>query len=183
MNVEFYNQIKNSSAHTQSRLDNAKYVIQNIDLLPELIEYSFNISDKQHIRATSILDKNFEINIELSMQYIDLIIDYLYKLKNDSAIRVISRILIAIVQFNTKKIKTNSGFLTDNQLEKISEACFDWFIGDYRVAVKHNSLLTLFEIGKKIDWIYPELRILLEKQVNFPSPAYKSIVKKILNLI
>ncbi len=183
MNLDFYNQIKNSSAHTQSRLDNANFVIQNISLLPELIEYSFNVADKQHIRATAILDKIFELQIELSVNYLDLIIDNLHKLKNDSAIRAISRILIAITQLNSKKIKTNSGFLTENQLEKITEACFDLFIADYRVAVKHNSLLTLFEIGKEINWIYPELQNLLEKQVDFPSPGYKSIVKKILILI
>ena len=41
----------------------------------------------------------------------------------------------------------------------------------------------LFEIGKTQDWIYPELRVILEKDVNGNSPAYKSIAKRILKNI
>jgi hypothetical protein len=83
-----------------------------------------------------------------------------------------------MTQDNAKK-----NYLTDSQLEKITEACFDWLIQDFRVAVKHHSVYTLIETGKKISWIYPELRTILEKEIEFPSPGYRSIVKKFLKMI
>ena len=41
----------------------------------------------------------------------------------------------------------------------------------------------LFEIGKTQDWIYPDLRVILEKDSVENSPAYKSIAKRILEQI
>lgn len=183
MNLKFYNQIKNSSAHTKSRKDNAEFVLQNLHLLPELIAFSFIVKDKQHIRACAVLDKVFELQLGLSFQFIDMICNDLHKLKNDSAIRSISRFVMFLVQYNTKNIKTNSSYLSENQLEKITEVCFDWLISDYRVAVKQHAIYMLFEIGKTQDWIYSELRIILEKDANENSPAYKSIAKRILKQI
>ena len=83
-----------------------------------------------------------------------------------------------MVQDNSKKY-----YLSKNQLEKITEVCFDWLISDYRVAVKHHVILTLFEIGKTQDWIYPELRLILEKDSIGSSPGFKSIAKKIMKKI
>ena len=183
MNLEFYNQIKNSTAHTKSREDNANFVLQNLNLLPDLIAYSFDINDKSHHRAAAILEKVFDLQIGLSYGFVELIINNLHKLKNDSAIRSISRFVMFWVQNNKKKIKTNSYHLTENQLEKITEVCFDWLISDYRVAVKQHAIYMLFEIGKTQDWIYPDLRVILEKDSVENSPAYKSIAKRILEQI
>jgi hypothetical protein len=183
MNLEFYNQIKNSSAHTKSREDNANFALQNLNLIPELIAFSFNVNDKSHIQAAAILDKVFELQFGLIYEYKDLVLKDLNQLKNDSAIRAISRIVMNLVQDNSKKIITNSNYLTQNQLEKITEVCFDWLIANYRVAVKQHAIYMLFEIGKTQDWIYPELQIILEKDSVGSSPAYKSIAKRILREI
>jgi myosin-crossreactive antigen len=83
-----------------------------------------------------------------------------------------------LVQDNSK-----NNYLTENHIESITEACFDWLIEEYRVAVKHHAVYTLIETGKHINWVYPELRTILEKEIEFPSPGYRSIVKKFLRLI
>jgi hypothetical protein len=183
MNLEFYNKIINSTAHTKSRYDNANFVLQNLNLLPNLIAHSFDVNDKNHYRAAAILDIVFELQFGLIYQFKDMILKDLHILKNDSAIRSISRFVMPLVQENSKKIKTNSNFLSEIQIEKITEVCFDWLISDYRVAVKQHAIYMLFEIGKTQDWIYPELQIILEKDAVGSSPAYKSIARRILKMI
>jgi hypothetical protein len=178
MNLELQKRIEKSSAHTQNRVDNGKYIIQNTYLVEELILFSLNVDNKLHIRACYILEKVFELELELALPFLDLICNNLNKLKNDSAIRCVSRFLMFLVQDNSKK-----NYLTENQLEKITESSFDWLIEDYRVAVKHHAVYTLIETGKIISWVYPELRTILEKEVEFPSPGYRSIVKKFMMIL
>lgn len=183
MNLVFYNKIKKSTAHTKSRYNNANFVLQNLNLLPVLIAFSFDVNDKNHHRAAAILDIVFELQFGLIYQFKDLILKDLHILKNDSAIRSISRFVMPLVEENCRKIKTNSNFLSEIQIEKITEVCFDWLISDYRVAVKQHAIYMLLEIGKTQDWIYPELRIILERDAVGGSPAYKSIAKRILKVI
>ncbi len=178
MNLELLKRIEKSSAHTQNRIENATFIFQNPELLKELIDFSFTISNKFHIRACYILEKIFEKQLELSFPYLDVICSHLKLLKNDSAIRCVSGFIQRLVQDNSRK-----NYLTHHQIEQITEASFDWLIADYRVAVMHHSVNILVETGKKIDWIYPELKIILQKEVSFPSPGYKSIVKKVLKEI
>jgi hypothetical protein len=178
MNLELLQRIEKSSAHTQNRIDNAEFILRNLDLLNELISFSFQTENKFHLRACCILEKVFELQLDLSFPFLDIICNDLKLLKNDSAIRSISRFLMFLVQDNSK-----NNYLTENQLEKITESSFDWLIGDYKVAVKHHAINTLIETGKKQSWIYPELLTILEKEIEFPSPGYRSIVKKFLKIV
>jgi hypothetical protein len=178
MNLELLERITTSSAHTKNRIENGNFIIRNRNLVEELIAFSFQTENKLHIRSCCILEKVFELQLDLAFPYLDLICKNLSKLKNDSAIRSISRFLMFLVQDNSK-----NNYLTENHLEKITEASFDWLIEEYRVAVKHHAVYTLIETGKFSNWVYPELRTILEKEIEFPSPGYKSIVKKFLKVI
>lgn len=179
MNAEFYKLIKNSTAHTQNRTDNGNYIIANQHLIKYLIEISFAIKDKTHIKACNILEKAIDLKTEIALQYIDLISNNLLVLKNDSAIRPMARIVMNIVFDNAK----NKNYLTDNQLEKITEACFDWLISDIRMASKVYAMYTLTEIGKKQNWIYQELKQILDKDAGEQSPGYKAAAREVLKKI
>jgi hypothetical protein len=183
VNSHFYTKIKNSTAHSKSREDNAEFVLENPEYLHYLMELCFQTNDKTHIRATAILEKLFEIDIELSKSYIESICTKIADLKNDSAIRSVSRHLMFLVQDNEQKRKSNLDYLTQNQLDKIAEASFDWLISDYRIAVKHHAMYTLLEIGKQQDWIYPEMKIILEKDAPNHSIGYKVVAKKMMGLM
>ncbi len=87
MNSELLHRIAKSTAHTQNRIENGNFIIQNLNLLEELIHFSFKTDDKLHIRACCILEKVFDLQLDLSFNYLDFICGNLYKLKNDSAIR------------------------------------------------------------------------------------------------
>ena len=175
MNYELLDRIEKSSAHTQNRLDNANYIINNPNLLPELISLSFATENKSHIRACSILEKVFEIQLDLAIPFVDKICENLENLKNDSAIRSISRLVRFMVLDNTQKKN-----VSENNIKKITTACFDWLISDIRVAPKAHAIYTLYELGKSQNWIQEELKQTLEYYTGSKSAGYKSVAKKIL---
>ena len=113
MDSALYQRIANSSANTQNRIDKGTFIVQNSHLLQELIAFSFDVKDKLHIRACCILEKVFELQITLSFPNLDFICKNTSQLKNDSAIRSISRFIMLLVQNNAKKKQ-----LTENILEK-----------------------------------------------------------------
>lgn len=175
MNQTFYNLVKNSTAHAKVRTDNGIYVIENQQFLEELINLSFNIKDKTHIKACNILEKAIDLKREILIPYMDLFSSNLDVLKNDSAIRPIARIVMNVVLDNSK----NKNYLTENHIEKIIEACFDWLISDIRMASKVYAMYTLTEIGKKQDWIYPELKQILDKDAGNQSSGYKAAAREV----
>lgn len=179
MNPEFYNLVKNSTMHTQNRTDNGNYVIDNQQFLEQLIFHSFDIKDKTHLKACNILEKAIDLKIEIALPHIDLICKDLLKLKNDSAIRPIARIIMNLVLDNAK----NKNYITEYQLDKITEACFDWLISDIRMAGKVYAMYSLTEIGKTQDWIYPELIMILEKDAPTQSIGYKAAVREVFRKI
>ncbi|MGB3152866.1 MAG: adenylosuccinate lyase, partial [Maribacter sp.] len=53
-------------------------------------------------------------------------------------------------------------------------ACFDWLIGNHKVAAKAYSMTCLLFLGRKFDWIHPELKLVLEQNYASGSAAYKA---------
>lgn len=178
MNLELLKRIEISSAHTQNRIDNANFIIENLDLLQDLVTFSFQIENKQHLRACCILEKVFELQLDLCLPFLDFICENLKKLKNDSAIRSISRFVMLMVQNDSKK-----QHLTPIHIEQITEICFDWLISDLRIAPKAHAIYTLYELGKNQDWIYPELKIILEQDAAKHSAGYKVVARETLKKI
>ncbi len=59
--------------------------------LDKLVRFTFKTNDKLHVRAYCILEKVFEINLDLSFPHIDFICENLNLLKNEIAIRSIAK--------------------------------------------------------------------------------------------
>jgi hypothetical protein len=97
-----------------------------------------------------------------------------------SAIRALSKIcmLLAISHFKKKEIQ-----LTENQLQKITETCFDWLLTDTKVASKCYSIRNLHLLGNHFDWIHSELKIVLVKDYASHFSANKAVGRKIMKKI
>lgn len=178
MDTELLKRIEKSSAHTQNRIDNGNFIVQNPHLLTDLVPFCFEISNKLHIRACCILEKVFELQMNLSFNFLNFICSNLKNLKNDSAIRSISRFIHFLVLDDSAK-----GYLSEKNIEEITTSCFDWLISDIRVAPKAHAIYTLYELGKNQSWIYPELKQILEYYTGSESAGYKSVARKILKKI
>ncbi len=173
MDIEFYKQIEKSTAHRKSREINRDFIFNNPAFLNELIQIAFNINDKNHHKAWWIMELVFEENIHLITPYIDSFCEVIAKLKEDPAKRPASKICLFLS--DPKKY-----FLTENQETIIIETCLDWLIKDEKVAAKAYSIRALYNLGKKHDWIHPELVQIIQQDFAHHSAAYKAVSKEIL---
>ena len=112
--------------------------------------------------------------------YLDFFCSNIKLLTDDSAIRPAAKIcmLLTIAHFKKKEIQ-----LTENQMQQITETCFDWLLTDVKVAAKCYSIRALHLLGNHFDWIHPELKIILDKEYNNHSAAYKAVGREILKKI
>ncbi|EIA10326.1 hypothetical protein [Flavobacterium frigoris] len=175
MNSEFYKNVVNSSAYRSSRDENAQLILTNSQLFPHLFAIAFNTGDKNHHKACWILELVLEKQPHLLSDYLDDFCENLSKFSNESALRPISKICMFLSQHIS---------LTPLQEEQITEKCFDWLIQEKcKVATKAYSIRTLYELGKKQDWIYPELKRILTDDYRKHTAAYKAVAREILKKI
>ena len=177
MHSKFYLQIEKSTAHRPIRDILSSAVIADRDLLPELIELALNVSDKNHHKACWILELVMEAKIEWLKDYLPEFCRALSQIKHDGALRSVSKICLFAVTHQQKQ----PDFLSEENIEMITEASFDWLINpNGKVATKAYAMRTLYLSGKNNDWIYPELKRILSEDAAKHSSAYIAAAKDIL---
>ncbi len=173
MENHFFKRIDNSSASTNCRNGLRDFVLQNPAYLDELCSIALNTQYKNHYKGVWILEMIAEKQTELLSDYITPICATFSEIKNDSAIRGMSR--VAFFLGTSTKIK-----LTESQEEKIIEICLDWLIRDERVAPKVYAMKTLDFFAKKHDWIKDELQNIIDKDYANQSAGYKAAAREVL---
>jgi hypothetical protein len=183
MDPELYKKIKNSSASRESRFSVADFVLENPELTNDLITVALDLSDPDHFRACWILEIVAVAEIERLAPRLDDFCTTLPLFINDSAMRAAAKICMLAARHHAKLHSKGGGFLSDAQLEKITETCMTWAIGNDKVAAKAYGIRALYETGKFIGWVYPELRQVLEHGFTAHSPAYRAAAKDVLRKI
>lgn len=179
VNKILYQSIEKSTAHRPSRDFHCEMIFDQPHLLDDLMQLAMNVNDKNHHKACWILELVLERNILWLSPFLEQFCEALSLYVHDGAVRSVSKICLFAAE---KHSKTNN-FLKPGQMAKITEACFDWLIGEAKVASKAYAMRALFQTGKFQQWVYPELKILLE--IGYPdhSPAYQAAAKEILRKI
>lgn len=186
MNKEFLilqlNHIEN--AKRVNRLRVANLVIKNKELFPYLLELVFEIENKTSVKAAWVLEFVCAERLNWLAPHLNYFTENIGKVKFDSAVRPVSKICEFLAKAYTSEnnwvIKTE---LKKNHIKKMIEVGFDWLIGKQKVAVKVYAMEMLFLLGKNIDWVRQELRLIIELNITKESAAYKARGKKILGLI
>ncbi len=171
MENQFISQLIKSNASTNSRNFLYDLSAKNTNLLPALINFSFDISQKEHQKGIWIIEMIAEKKPYLLVPFLEKICNTSKNIKNLSATRGVSRILFFISTYLD---------LNKNQEEKIIETCLDWLISDERVACKMYAIRTLFHYSKKQSWLKEELTTILETDYNKHTAGYKAIAIEIL---
>jgi hypothetical protein len=168
------------TAHRVVRNELAGEIIENQSLFSELIQRCFQFSNKSAPKAFWILELICYEKLEWLVPHLDYFCSNIKNLTHDSAIRPAAKIglLLTISHFKKKEIS-----LTENQLQQISETCFDWLITDTKVASKCYAIRSLHLLGYHFDWIHPELKIILEKEYSSHSLSYQAVGREILKKI
>lgn len=180
MTTEFEKKLDSVTAHRVNRHKYADEVLQNPELFPELIQLCFQNSDKNKAKACWILELVCSENLELIQEHLDFFCSNVQNRSDQSAIRALSKICMLLTLSHFKKAAIQ---LNENQLQQITECCFDWLLTDTKVASKCYSIRALHLLGNHFDWIHPELKIILEKDYINHSAAYKAVSREILKKI
>ncbi|WP_295338568.1 hypothetical protein [Flavobacterium sp.] len=173
MDATYYQTIANSTAHRKCRDDQRDFIFNHCEYLPDLLQISYNTTDKNHHKACWILELVFEERLALIQSHLSDFCDNLKHFTSDSAIRSLSKICLFLAQSKTLK-------LTEIQEEQIIEACLDWLIQTDKAANAAYSMRALYFLGKRQPWINSELKLILSREFENQTPGYRSAVKDLL---
>ncbi len=162
----------------------ANIVVENIELIPFLMELVFDVGNKLSIKAAWTLEIVCEQNLSLLVPYLDNFTKNIGSLIFDSAVRPASKICnFLAIAYNSRKDSLVKNSLTKEHLDNIIETGFDWMISNHKVATKAYSMNAIFLFGKNYDWVHQELKLILEQNIPKESAAYKARGKITLGLI
>lgn len=155
------------------------FVLDNPETFSFLLELVFENQDRTAIKSAWVLELVCQKNILLIKKHLDLFINHINTITDESALRPTSKVCSFIVNaYQNNKLE-----LTNTQKEIIIETNFDWVIANHKIATQVFAMDTLYTLGKEYDWVHTELQLILEKNAGTGSPGYQSHAKKILKLL
>ena len=159
----------------EKRAEMAALVTNNPNLIAPLLAIAFTVNDPISSRACWVLEFTAKENLSFIFPYLDEFTAKMHTVKLDPSVRPIAKICEYLTtSYFSKLPNPTQKAITDSHLEKITSACFDWLITDQKVAAQAYSMTCLLLLGKKFNWILPELKIILEQNYAKGSAAYKA---------
>ncbi len=181
---ELYTKLEYTDHSREKRSKMAALIIHDPTLISLLLSIISRVNDDISCRAAWILESAVRKDKALLYPYLDKFIPLLANVKLDSAVRPLAKICeLLIISFYVKLPNKSHQYLSKKHLEHITTACFDWLIGNHKVAAKAYSMTTLYLLGTTFDWIHPELKIILEQNYSKGSAAYKARARMVLKKI
>ncbi len=164
----------------RSYRDEATEAVLNApEILPDLIDKTFDIEDPLHIKAAWILELVCLHDCTLLNDHIVIFIHGMSRLNNESALRPVSKtcsIWCSYYFSNISEVKR----LSKKEIDAIISCNFDWLIEDHKVACQVFAMDTLKLWGKQEDWINDELKLVLQKNADSGTSGYKAHARKLL---
>lgn len=176
MNVIALKEALNYVNHSrEKRMEMAALVTKNPDLIRPLFQIAFDVDNPISCKACWVLEFTAKENLAFISPHLDLFTAKISTVHLDSAVRPMAKICeyLTTSYFKQNSIPTRNN-LSDEQLEKITAACFDWLIGNHKVATQAYSMTSLLLLGRKFKWILPELKTILTQNYANGSAAYKA---------
>ncbi|MFS4468089.1 adenylosuccinate lyase [Maribacter sp. 2210JD10-5] len=178
---ELYEALNYVNHSREKRLEMAHLVSENPHLVKPLLDIALKIDDPISAKACWVMEFTARENLPYIFPHLDPFTENLQSLKLESSIRPFAKIceLLCISYFKQKDESVQNA-VGEIHLERMATACFDWLIGDYKVAPKAYSMTSLLLMGSKFKWIHPELKMVLEQNYGTGSAAYKARSRMIL---
>ena len=181
---QLYSELNYVNHTREKRLQYAKMIKSNPNLIPNLLDVLFMVDDKTSLRAAWVFEFMCNEDITVIIPYLDRFTENMNKVHLDSAVRPVAKICEFLAKAYTAKIDNPiKNVLSDTYKERIIETCFDYMINDEKIAPKAYSMNTLFLLGKEYDWVHPELALILERDFQMQSSGFKARARHILKKI
>ncbi|PQB04569.1 adenylosuccinate lyase [Aureitalea marina] len=170
------------TAHRENRMKAAQWVLANPDCFEDLLNYSLQHGEKIAIKASWVLEFVFLERPELLYPQIDTFCSQIGGATRESAIRPFAHISeVLCVNYYKKFDPKLRSVLNDTHKQQLVECCFDWMIGDHKVACQARAMLCLYYLGNEQEWVHPELVQILKERIHHGSAGYKNRAQKILD--
>ena len=181
---QLYKELNYVNHSREKRLFYANLVIDNPELIPPLLDILFTVDDKISCRAAWVFEFMCGEKLEAIIPYLDTFTENISKVHLDPAVRPVAKVCEYLIKdYYSKTNNKIKAHLTQTHKEKIVEACFDWMINDEKIAPKAYAMNSLFLLGNDIDWIHPELVIILKRDYQMQSSGFKARARHILKKI
>jgi hypothetical protein len=142
------------------------------------------VDDNISPRAAWVLEFACSTNIKIIFPHLDVFTEHIHKVHLGSSVRPVAKICeLLTIAYASKTNNYIKNILKETHKKRIIETCFDYMINDEKVAAKAYSMTTLYLFGKEYDWIHPELVLILERDFQNQSAAFKARARHILKKI
>ncbi len=138
--------------------------------------------DKEgEFNASWVFDHLVRKRPTLVLPFVNDFIGNLKNLQSESCIRPMAHSCQLLTEaYFEKKNPEYLRAISNESLEELVTVCFDWFIGEHKVAAKVFAMTCLYHLGTRFDWIHPELLQILQDTIASGTAGYQSRGKKIL---
>ncbi|MCK0178257.1 adenylosuccinate lyase [Flavobacteriaceae bacterium S0862] len=178
---ELYKELSYVNHSRENRKKYALLVISNPDLIPKVMDILFQVNDKTSCRAAWLLEFVARENLDSILPYLDEFTKKMHTVHLDPAVRPIAKICEYLIEaYYHRDINHTKDYLKPAHKEKIIELSFDYMITNQKVAAKAYSMNSLHLLGKEYDWIHPELAMILERDFNSGTAAFKARARHLL---
>lgn len=173
--TDLYRSLNYVDATREKRVHMASLILDHPYLIRPLLEIIFVEEDPISSRAAWVLEFALKKKLHYIYPQLDFFTANISSVRLESSVRPLAKIceFLAKAYFSKTKTKARQA-LKQKHLEALTTACFDWLIGEYKVAAKAYSMTSLLLLGRKFDWIHTELKMVLEQNYAKGSAAYQA---------
>ena len=159
----------------------AGLILDKPELVDPIIDIAYRYKDPISTKACWALEFTARQDLRFLDGHLDKFVEGISKVHFDSSVRPVAKICeLLILEYYQSDSEHNPSKLTKSQLELIATACFDWLIGEQKVAPKAYSITCLYHLGKTFQWIHPELKMVLENDYPKGSAGYQARARHVL---
>ena len=173
--IELYNALDYVDHSRAKRMGMSKLLASNPSCVATLLEIAFQVDDPVSCKASWVLEFMAKEHLNHLFPSMDTFVHHIGYVHFDSAVRPMAKICEVLMKsyFQSKDQETRDA-LNEEHLESITSTCFDWLIGNHKVAAQAYAMTCLLLLGRKFDWIHSELRSILEQNYPNGTAAYKA---------
>lgn len=173
-------QLEAVDSSIEKRWEVASFLIKNPLFLRDTLQYCYRPDNDLLIKASWVLEVVCQIEIESFLLYRHVFFNQLPHIKNDSALRSSAKICQILCYKDEVLPSFSTKILNKRERKIITECCFNWLLTDQKVACQASAMTCLLYLGSKKEWIYPELKNILIKNMSHKSAGYVARARQIL---